>query len=93
MSPCLKHSKKALNGVIDGFGLRIGADGSIVNKSGEAVTKNELDQIQKSLTNGTQFDRNFTQSKEDFIRSEVFKGLTEPEMKKSWPYFGPSANG
>lgn len=73
--------QKALSGVIDGVGLRIGADGSIVNKSGEAVTKNELDQIQKSLTNGTQFDRNFTQSKEDFIRSEVFKGLGAGDMK------------
>ena len=73
--------QKALSGVIDGVGLRIGADGSIVNKSGEAVTKNELDQIQKNLTNGTQFDRNFTQSKEDFIRSEVFKGLGAGDMK------------
>jgi hypothetical protein len=73
--------QKAMSGVIDGAGLRIGADGSIVNKSGEAVTKNELDQLQKSLTNGTQFDRNFTQSKEDFIRSEVFKGLGAGDMK------------
>lgn len=73
--------QKAMSGLIDGAGLRIGADGSILNKSGEAVTKNELDQIQKSLTNGTQFDRNFTQSKEDFIRSEVFKGLGAGDMK------------
>jgi hypothetical protein len=73
--------QKALSGVLDGAGLRIGADGSVVNKSGEAVTKNELDQIQKSLTNGTQFDRNFTQSKDDFIRSEVFKGLGTGDMK------------
>jgi hypothetical protein len=73
--------QKAMSGVIDGAGLRIGADGSVVNKSGEAVTKNELDQIQKNLTNGTQFDRNFTQSKDDFIRSEVFKGLGTGDMK------------
>lgn len=73
--------QKAMNAVIGEGGLRIGADGSVVNKSGEAVTKNELDQIQKSLTNGTQFDRNFTQSKEDFIRSEVFKGLGAGDMK------------
>jgi YD repeat-containing protein len=73
--------QKAMSGVIDRGGLRIGADGSVVNKSGEAVTKNELDQLQKSLTNGTQFDRNFTQSKEDFIRSEVFKGLGAADMK------------
>ena len=73
--------QKNLNAVLGESGLKVGADGSIVNKSGENVTKNELEQIQKNLTNGTQFDRNFTQSKDDFIRSEVFKGLSEAEMK------------
>jgi hypothetical protein len=73
--------QKSLSAVLEKIGFRVGADGSIVNKTGEAVTKNELDQAQKSLTNGTQFDRNFTQSKEDFIRSEVFKGLGEAEMR------------
>lgn len=73
--------QKNLNAVLGESGLRVGADGSIINKSGENVTKNELEQIQKNLTNGTQFDRNFTQSKDDFIRSEVFKGLSEAEMK------------
>jgi hypothetical protein len=73
--------QKSLSAVLDRIGFRVGADGSITNKSGEAVTKNELDQAQNSLTNGTQFDRNFTQSKQDFIQSEVFKGLGEAEMK------------
>ena len=73
--------QKSLSAVLEKIGFRVGADGSVINKTGEAVTKNELDQAQKSLTNGTQFDRNFTQSKEDFIRSEVFKGLLEPEMR------------
>jgi hypothetical protein len=73
--------QKSLSAVLERIGFRVGADGSIVNKSGEAVTKNELDQAQNSLTSGTQFDRNFTQSKQDFIQSEVFKGLGEAEMK------------
>jgi hypothetical protein len=73
--------QKSLSAVLEKIGFRVGADGSIINKSGENVTKNELDQAQKNLTNGTQFDRNFTQSKEDFIRSEVFKGLGEAEMR------------
>jgi hypothetical protein len=73
--------QKSLSAVLEKMGFRVGADGSVVNKTGEAVTKNELDQAQKSLTNGTQFDRNFTQSKEDFIRSEVFKGLGAGDMK------------
>jgi hypothetical protein len=73
--------QKSLSAVLERIGFRVGADGSIVNKSGEAVTKNELDQAQNSLTSGTQFDRNFTQSKQDFIQSEVFKGLGEAEIK------------
>ena len=73
--------QKSLSAVLEKIGFRVGADGSIINKSGENVTKNELDQAQKNLTNGTQFDRNFTQSKEDFIRSEVFKGLGAGDMK------------
>jgi hypothetical protein len=73
--------QKSLNAVLDQLGFRVGADGSVTNRSGEAVTKNELEQAQKSLTNGTQFDRNFTQSKDDFIRNKVFEGLGEAEMK------------
>jgi hypothetical protein len=73
--------QKNLNAAAGKAGFSVGADGSIINKSGENVTKNELDQAQKNLTNGIQFDRNFTQSKEDFIRSEVFKGLGEAEMR------------
>jgi YD repeat-containing protein len=73
--------QKSLSAVLERLGFRVGADGSVINKTGEAVTKNELDQAQNSLTSGTQFDRNFTQSKQDFIQSEVFKGLGEAEMK------------
>lgn len=73
--------QKSLKAVLDKLGFNVGGDGSVTNKSGEAVTKTDLDQAQNSLTNGTQFDRNFTQSKDDFIRSEVFKGLGLAEMK------------
>jgi hypothetical protein len=71
----------AFGAVLDQLGLIIRADGTVTKKSGEAVTKSDLDQAQNTLTSGTQFDRNFTQSKDDFIRSEVFKGLSEAEMK------------
>jgi len=73
--------QKSLSAVLDRLGFRVGADGTVTNKTGEAVTKTDLDQAQNSLTSGTQFDRNFAQSKEDFIRSEVFKGLKEGEMR------------
>jgi hypothetical protein len=71
----------AFGAVLDQLGLMVRADGTVTKKSGEAVTKSDLDQAQNTLTSGTQFDRNFTQSKDDFIRSEVFKGLSEAEMK------------
>lgn len=73
--------QKSLNAVLDKLGFRVGADGSVTNKAGEAVTKSDLDQAQNTLTSGTEFNRNFSQSKDDFIRSEVFKGLAEAEMK------------
>jgi YD repeat-containing protein len=73
--------QKSLSAVLDRLGFRVGADGSVTNKSGEAVNKSDLEQAQNTLTSGTQFDRNFTQSKDDFIRSEVFKGLGEAEMR------------
>ena len=71
----------AFGAVLDKLGFMVRADGSVTKKSGEAVTKSDLDQAQNTLTNGTQFDRNFSQSKDDFIRSEVFKGLSEAEMR------------
>lgn len=71
----------AFGAVLDKLGLMVRADGSVTKKSGEAVTKSDLDQAQNTLTNGTQFDRNFTQSKDDFIRSEVFKNLGPAEMR------------
>ena len=73
--------QKYLGATLDQLGMMIRADGTVTKKSGEAVTKSDLDQAQNTLTSGTQFDRNFTQSKDDFIRSEVFKGLSEAEMK------------
>lgn len=76
-----RSEQTALKAVMDKLGFNIGADGSVVNKKGENVTKSELDQAQNTLNNGSQFERNFTQNKDDFIRSEVFKGLSEGDMK------------
>lgn len=73
--------QKSMGAALDQLGMMVRADGTVTKKSGEAVTKSDLDQAQNTLTSGTQFDRNFTQSKDDFIRSEVFKGLSEAEMK------------
>lgn len=76
-----ESQQKSLSSVLEKLGFKIAADGSIQKGTGEAVTKTDLDQAQNTLTSGTQFQRGFNQSKEDFIRSEVFKGLGEAEMK------------
>lgn len=76
-----RQEQTALNAVAEKLGFKVGADGSVTNRKGENVTKTDLEQAQNSLTNGNQFERNFNQNKEDFIRSEVFKNLKEAEMK------------
>lgn len=73
--------QKSLGSALEAAGFKIGGDGSIVNSKGEAVSKQELDQAQKTASNGSQFEKNFTQSKDDFIRSSVFSNLGEAEMK------------
>ena len=76
-----RQEQTALNTVLEKGGLQIGPSGNVTKRNGENVTKTDLDQLQDSLTNGSQFEKNFSQSKEDFIRSEVFKNLGEAEMK------------
>ena len=76
-----RQEQAALKAVADKLGFNIGADGSVTNRKGENVTKTELDQAQSTLTNGNEFSRTFSQSKEDFIRSEVFKNLGAKEMQ------------
>lgn len=76
-----RQEQTALEAVAEKAGFKIGPSGQVVKKNNEAVTKTDLDQAQNSLTNGNQFERNFNQTKEDFIRSEVFKNLKEAEMK------------
>lgn len=76
-----RQEQTAMESVLDKLGFKVGASGNVTKRNGEAVTKTDLDQAQDSLTNGAQFEKNFSQSKDDFIRSEVFKNLGEAEMK------------
>lgn len=73
--------QKALQTILNFIGAEVRADGSMVKKNGESVTKSDLKQAQSTLNNSDEFGRNFTQSKEDFIRNEVFRNLGEAEMK------------
>jgi hypothetical protein len=73
--------QKSMGSVLGALGFEAKADGSIVNKKGEAVTKTDLEQAQKSLTNGANFEKQFNQSKEDFLKNAVFNNLGEEEKK------------
>ena len=72
---------KSLDAVLGRLKWKISPSGQITNETGETVGKSELDQAQSTLSNGSEFQRGFTQNKEDFIRSEVFKNLGAPEMQ------------
>lgn len=72
---------KALDAVLGRMKWKVSPSGSITNESGEVVSKSELNQAQNTLNNGAEFQRNFTQNKDDFIRSEVFKNLGAKEMQ------------
>lgn len=76
-----RQETNSLKAVMDRLGFELGADGTVSKRNGEAVTKNDLKQAQNTLNNSTEFERNFSQNKEDFIRSEVFKGLAGAEMQ------------
>jgi hypothetical protein len=76
-----RAEQTALDAVMEKLGFKIGASGSITKKNGEAVTKTELGQAQDTLNNGNQFERNFSQSKEDFINQKVFSNLNAKEKE------------
>jgi hypothetical protein len=73
--------QKALSSAMEALGFKMGADGSITNKKGEAVTKTELDQAQKSFSNSQNFEKNFNQTKADFLQNEVIKNMGSAEIK------------
>lgn len=68
--------QKSLGSVLNVLGWKVSGDGSITKENGEAVTKSDLSQAQNTLNNSKEFARNYTQSKDDFLRSEVFKNLS-----------------
>ena len=73
--------QKTLSATMDKLGLKFGGDGSITDKNGKTVTKTDLDQLQKQFSNSANFEKNFNQSKEDFLNNEVFKNLGGAEKK------------
>jgi hypothetical protein len=76
-----RAEQTALGAVMEKLNMKIDASGSVTKKNGEAVTKTELGQAQDTLNNGNQFERNFSQSKEDFINNKVFSNLGVKEKE------------
>lgn len=76
-----KSEQQSLGAVLDKLGFKVSADGSVRKANGEAVTKSDLTQAQNTLSNGSQFERQFTQSKADFISNKVFSNLGEAEKQ------------
>ena len=72
---------KALATAMEANGWKFGADGSVVNNKGEAVSKNDLTQAQNTLSNSQNFERQFSQSKKDFIESAVMRDLPAKEKE------------
>ena len=73
--------QKSMGSTIAALGFSLGADGSLTNKNGQAVTKTDLEQAQKSFSNSKNFEKNFNQNKEDFLKNQVFSNMGEAEIK------------
>lgn len=73
---------EALKPALAALGLKLGADRSIQNSSGQTLNKSELEQLQKSLSEGTQFEQQFSQNKADFLANQVFKDLLPDQRAK-----------
>lgn len=73
--------QKAMGAVLDTLGFKVDTSGSIRKANGEAVTKTDLEQAQKTMQNSSNLERQFSQSKDDFIKNEVFKDLGPKEKQ------------
>lgn len=76
-----ESTKKAAEAAFKRFGLAIGADGSVTDSNNVKVDKNYLDQLQKNFQKNNNFEQNYSQTKEDAIKSEVYKNLSEHQKQ------------
>jgi hypothetical protein len=76
-----ESTKKAAQSGFEKFGFKAGADGSVTDSNNVKVDKNYLDQLQKNYSKNNNFEQNYSQTKEDAIKSEVYKNLS-PAQKQ-----------
>lgn len=61
------------------LGLRVTADGKLVNDKNENVSKSDLDNLQKSYLAKNDFEQNFTQARAEALKSAVYKNLSQDQ--------------
>jgi hypothetical protein len=67
--------KKGAQAAASRLGLRITADGSVVNTKGEKVDSNALNQLQKTFSENNSAEQNYSQTQEQLAKNMVYKNL------------------
>jgi len=70
---------EALKPLIAAMGLKVGADRTIQNSSGKSLSKSELENLQKTLHEGTEAQSQFTRDAKTFLENKVFNNLKPEE--------------
>jgi len=73
--------KAAAKAAADALGLNIGADGSVTDSKNVKVDKASLDQLQKTYSSNHNFEQNFTQTKNDAIKSGLYGNMSFDQQK------------
>lgn len=76
-----ESTKKAAQSGFEKFGFKVGADGSVTDSNNVKVDKNYLDQLQKNFSKNNNFEQNYSQTKEDAIKSEVYKNMSAEQKQ------------
>ena len=76
-----ESTKKAAQSGFEKFGFKVGADGSVTDSNNVKVDKNYLDQLQKNFSKNNNFEQNYSQTKEDAIKSEVYKNMNAAQKQ------------
>lgn len=70
---------EALKPMLAGMGLKLSADRTIQNSSGKSLNKSELENLQKTLHEGTEAQSQFTRDAKTFLENKVFNNLKPEE--------------
>lgn len=63
------------------LGLTLNGDGSLTNSKNQAVSRSELDQLQKNYSSSRNFEQTFNQTQQNAIQSKFYKNMNEEQQK------------